>query len=380
MEAFLRDLTVALGGAHDVKILARRITPNAPSRIPDGLVAVPAFDAFRADGVLVEALSFPPARRALLSPLVFQGLPVTGRFAWGRARVPAAAYYSRIVAPVLAHACRDADVIHMWGADMLATAAVRAGHGNGQPVVITPFIHPEQWGHDPASRASFRAADAVVALHDTDAATCRRVGVPATKIHVCGVCTPGITSGGGLALRQRLGIEGPLVLFLGVRRPYKGWHLLLEAAPLVRQTYPQATFAFVGPGPRLPAPSLPHVIDAGAVTDAERAAWLDAATIVCLPSSFEILPVTILEAWSLGKPVVTSDIPTLEDLVGTSGGGVTTARRAVDLAGTIMRLLESPELAFRLGAAGRSAWEDRFRPGHVAALHETLYSRLLGKR
>ena len=43
-----------------------------------------------------------------------------------------------------------------------------------------------------------------------------------------------------------------LVVYLGVRRPYKGVDELLQAATILAKTHPSASFAFVGPGDPLP--------------------------------------------------------------------------------------------------------------------------------
>jgi glycosyltransferase involved in cell wall biosynthesis len=159
-------------------------------------------------------------------------------------------------------------------------------------------------------------------------------------------------------------------MFLGVRRPYKGFDVLLEAAPRV----PGATFAFVGPGP---AVSGERVIDAGPVDDAERAAWLDAADLLCLPSQAEVFPVSILEAWSAGTPVLTSDIPSLRELIAASGGGLAVPANAEALAAALNDLLADPGRLARLGQAGHDRWRDTYTPSVVASRHEQLYAQLL---
>jgi phosphatidylinositol alpha-1,6-mannosyltransferase len=264
----------------------------------------------------------------------------------------------------------------MWGSDLVAAASVRGARLAGVPVAITPFAHERQWGDDPASAAAYREADAVVALLETDADVYRRLGAPASRVEVCGVCSPGVQSGGGSDLRERLGIMGPLVLFLGVRRPYKGYDVLLEAIPRVAATRPDVTFAFVGPGDPIEADGPPRVIDAGEADDAERADWLDAADLMCLPSAGEIFPVSILEAWSVGTPVLTSEIPTLHELVDRSGGGATAAREPEAVAEAIVALLAEPERLQALGESGHRFWKAHHTVEAVTRWHEELYERL----
>ena len=158
-----------------------------------------------------------------------------------------------------------------------------------------------------------------------------------------------------------------------MRRPYKGTDILLAAAPAVTRTVPGATFAFVGPGPALPATEGARVLDVGPVDDDERAAWLDAADVLCLPSDAEIFPSSFLEAWTVATPVVASDIPPLRELVTRAGGGLVAERSAEAIAGALVALLSDPPRARALGDAGHAFWRDGFTVDAVAQLHEQLY-------
>ena len=220
-------------------------------------------------------------------------------------------------------------------------------------------------------------ADAIVALLNTDADVYRRLGARAERVEVCGVCSPGFQAGGGRDLRERLGIDGPLVAFLGVRRPYKGYDVLAAAIPRVVAARPDVTFAFVGPGDPVPTDGPGRVIDVGEADDEQRAAWLDAADLMCLPSAGEIFPVSILEAWSVRTPVLTSDIPTLSELVDRSGGGITAPREPAAVADAILALLAEPERLRALGESGHMFWKTHHTVEAVSRWHERLYERLV---
>jgi glycosyltransferase involved in cell wall biosynthesis len=164
------------------------------------------------------------------------------------------------------------------------------------------------------------------------------------------------------------------VLFLGARRPYKGFDLLLAAAPEVAAAVPGVTFAFAGPGPALESvPEGVRVIDAGLVPDDERAGWLEAADVLCLPSQAEIFPSSMLEAWSVGTPALTSDIPALRELIERSGGGATAPRESDAIARVLSGLLTRPDELARMGEAGRVFWANEFTPERVARWHEDVY-------
>jgi glycosyltransferase involved in cell wall biosynthesis len=174
--------------------------------------------------------------------------------------------------------------------------------------------------------------------------------------------------------RQRLGVDGPLVLFLGARREYKGFDLLLQAGPTVTSSHPAATFAFVGPGPALSdLPAGCRILDVGAVDEDDKALWLNAADVLCLPSAAEILPGSILEAWSVGTPVLTSDIPPLVELVEGASAGRHVARQPEAIAQTLIEMLDNRERLAEMGARGREAWNQRFTLDAVSRRHEETY-------
>jgi glycosyltransferase involved in cell wall biosynthesis len=168
------------------------------------------------------------------------------------------------------------------------------------------------------------------------------------------------------------------VLFLGVRRAYKGFDLLLDAARRVASVRPTVTFVFAGPGDSIqPSPDA-SVLDVGVLDERDRAGWLEAADLLCLPSEAEIFPGSFLEAWSVRTPVLASDLPTLREVMERSGGGVTVPRDAIAIAEAILELLHDRSRLERLGANGRSFWESECTPRAVAEWHERLYESLLG--
>ncbi len=377
VEGFVGLLGRELAQRHEVTVLAQRIDRRQSNRLTDSLDPPPSFRPFEDGGAHVEQIRVAPMRRALLSPLVYQVTPGLRRYAFGRSRIAAAALYARVVAPVISERIRGADAVHVFGGDLIKAAAVRAAREARVPVSITPFVHPRQWGDDPASARVYRSADRVIGLLEADAEVCRQLGVPGDRTAVCGICSPALSPGGGDALRERFGIGGPIVLFLGARRGYKGEDVLLRAAPSVSRVHPDATFVFVGPGPALSrSGGDARVIDAGVVDDDERSAWLDAASVVCLPSEAEIFPTAFLEAWSLRTPVVASDLPPLQELIDSSGGGLAVPRDPERVGRAILELLDHPETASRMGDAGYAFWKQRYTPTAVARWHEALYAEL----
>jgi len=375
-EAHLRLLARALAETQDVRVLAQRIHDGEINLIGDLVLPRKPFASFTDGGVRVEALRVSTlARGAVAADLVAVLARMRIR---GTSELAPNTHerFAKLVGAAVASRLHGAELVHVICGGNLAAAAVQAARMLGVPAVVTPFAHPGQHDDDSASAVAYRSADAVIATTATDASVYCRLGVDPARITVAGVCTEGLMSGGGPSLRHAEGIEGPLVVFVGVRRPHKGLDLLLAAVPEVLARHPNARFAFIGPGARLPQRG-PEMLDLGVLDAVPKAAWVEAADVLCLPSANESFGLVVTEAWSVGTPVVTSDLPVLRELVGAGSGGITVPRERRALATALLSLLDDPRRARALGESGRSYWREHYRPSLVAALHEQLYGRLI---
>ena len=378
IETLVRDVARGVGRAHEVELMALRIDNEPMSPVSDGPRLAPPFEPFTDGPVTVSPLCMSRRQRIALSPLLLQQVPLVRRYTAGRARHGFAWLYARVVAPQLAAAAARAEVMHIWSDGFPAAAGLLAARRAGLPVIITPFIHRGEWGDDKASLATYRQADRVAALVRPGAEDYVALGVAPERVVVSGACSPGVGVADGEALRRRHGIDGPLVLFLGHRGEHKGHRILLEAAVRVPGR-DGTTFAFVGPGPPLSALAFQEgtrILDIGEVDDGQRAEWLHAANLLCLPSASESFGVVVLESWSAGTPVLTSDIPVLRSLVGESGGGLTVARNADAIADALRSLLADPVSLVAMGAAGHRHWQDNYSVERVSDWHVSLYEEV----
>jgi glycosyltransferase involved in cell wall biosynthesis len=308
-------------------------------------------------------------------PLAAELIPLGGRVSNRWLRAYAARYYTAVVRGLLEPMLEPADVVHVLGSNLLAVVAVRSAHTLGKPVAISPFAHLGEWGDDSASISAYKCADALLATTRADAAAYASLGVDRAKIQIVGLPVPDALE--GLELPEQLPVPGgfPVVLFLGQRRPTKRYELVLGAAESVWKRHPDARFAFVGPGRPLPS-SDPRVLDVGRVSDAERAAWLNRATLLCLPSQSESFGMVVAEAWTQRLPVVVSDIPALRELVEDSGGGLVAGNDAPSFAMAISAMLDDRPGASALGVAGHEYWRRRLTPEAVAERHLDVYKQM----
>lgn len=106
--------------------------------------------------------------------------------------------------------------------------------------------------------------------------------------------------------------------------------------------------------------------------------YLAAFDLFVLPSRWESLPISLLEAMSCGVPVVATAVGGVGDLL--AGGRAGRAVPADDdqaLAGAIAELMADAEGRRRLGDHGRELVEARFRRERMVARTEALYLQLL---
>lgn len=120
--------------------------------------------------------------------------------------------------------------------------------------------------------------------------------------------------------RGELGLDGDGILVGGVGRLHeqKGWDVLCRAAPLVRRERPDATFAVIGGGGEgTSLSSIPECAEVRFLGYRRGAASLiPAFDILAVPSRYEGLGLTPLEALFQGVPVVASDIDGLAEVLG----------------------------------------------------------------
>jgi glycosyltransferase involved in cell wall biosynthesis len=112
----------------------------------------------------------------------------------------------------------------------------------------------------------------------------------------------------------------------------------------------------------------------GWVGPEDKPDYLARATLYALPSYAEGLPMSVLEAMAAGMPVITTPVGGIPDVVtdGVEGflvqpGDVQTLREKLQL------LLRDPELAQRMGAAGRRKIETTFARTVVMPRLEQIY-------
>ncbi|MCW2747623.1 MAG: glycosyl transferase family 1 [Nocardioidaceae bacterium] len=115
------------------------------------------------------------------------------------------------------------------------------------------------------------------------------------------------------------------------------------------------------------------------LTDAELAALLASAEVMCVPSLYEGFSLPTVEAMACGTPVIASRAGALPEVVGPDGDCALLVEpgNAEALASAIRDLIDSPELRARLGAAGRQRALDRYSWASVAQATVDAYGEAI---
>jgi glycosyltransferase involved in cell wall biosynthesis len=223
--------------------------------------------------------------------------------------------------------------------------------------------------------------------HEVAARLRQTFRIPVRKVDVVhnGTSLAPLNRPANTALRTALaGTTGrPIVLTPARLHKQKGHCYLLEAAARI----PQALFVFAGDGPE--RESLEAQARQLGVSD--RVVFLGyrqdipdllaSCDLFVLPSLFEGLPLSILEAMAAGKPVVASAIGGTDEAIlhGETGLLVPPADPAA-LAAAIQTVLSNPLLARRLAAAGKARVDREFSVGAMVQRVTQIYEEILSSR
>lgn len=185
-------------------------------------------------------------------------------------------------------------------------------------------------------------------------------------------------------LRDAYG-PGPILLFVGVLRYYKGLSYLLEAMRHV-----DARLLVVGQGPMEPALRAQaqalalgdRVVFAGAVPDSELPAYYRAADAFVLPACerSEAFGLVLVEALASGLPLVTTELGTGTSYVNHHGetGIVVPPRDSQALASALQQLVDDSALRARLSQGARKQAE-RFTADRMVADVLSVYREVLAR-
>lgn len=232
----------------------------------------------------------------------------------------------------------------------------------------------------PAVRWLFRAADHVVVLGELwKTYLIDRLKVDADRISV-------IYSGVANApLKARHRAAGPCrLIYVGRVRMEKGLAELISALAQPQLKGRSWTLTVVGAGETRALQEM--IADCGLSSRVRFTGWLEPAAVqtelagadvFVLPSHYEGMPLSILEALASGLAVIATAVGALPEVLDHDQTALLVPPRDERaLAQAIIRLVDEPDLRSRLGAAGLALHADRFHLDAFARRIVALYDRL----
>jgi len=298
----------------------------------------------------------------------------------------------------------DFDVIHLqdrWFPDFSIALAYAKSVGkpfvvtlhNARPLGIAPHYTVFGSIYDALiGKPVLEKADLVICVSKWAVGDIANYGIPVSRMTAIhngiSVKDYGYSAAKATAFRKQYGFtkDQPLMLFVGRVIRQKGIDLLLKASAKIFSQTPDARLVIVGRGGWLEkmkalAQKLgiaDKVLFLGFLSEDELKSALCGADVFVLPSLWEVLPVSILEAMASSRPVVCSDVGGNSELVRDGFNGFLVRKGDVaGLVSSVQRVLADKKLAARLGANGRRRAEKEFGWPLIASQTIDAYTALI---
>ena len=261
-----------------------------------------------------------------------------------------------------------AEVVHVhgWGCGEDPPGAIRWLARQPYPLVYTEHNSPDPTRLTPIQAAPMNVADVLIAVSQAGADGLRVVGRARPPIRVIPY------SVSPLPAAEPLAHTGFVLTCFARLHPQKGQPVLIEALAQVAPQAPDVRLLLAGVGPTRAALEAQvarlgleqQVTFLGLVSRAELPTLLARTDVVVLPSYWEGLPVSLIEALSAGKAIVASRVGGNPELVSDGVNGLLVPPGdASALAKALLSLANDPERVRQMGAASR----ERFAAGGFAS-------------
>ena len=304
-----------------------------------------------------------------------RGVPITsirmrGRFdlaGWRRALACAATRPDVVVSRFVS--------AQLVGSRIARRAGARHVLNEHMPVTTDGRLVPPRPHQRVLTRVATRSVDAVIAVSESQVEPLRALGYRHITVVPNGVFAADVAD---VAPSPEFENEGFAALCVSGLRPEKRIDVFIEAVRAARGENAEISGYVAGEGredERLTALAEGSGVELlGVRTDARE--LMRAAGAVCLTSEAEALPMSVLEAMALGRPVVATNVGGTAEAVQDSETGFLVEPGDVDgVARALISLAADPARAAAMGAAGRRRQRERFSgeamvDGYLGALGE----------
>lgn len=285
----------------------------------------------------------------------------------------------------------SADIVHFqWLPVQMLDRHLLPDRTAGPLVLTSHDILPREprAGQVAAQRRLYERFDAIVVhSHSGRERLVRDLGIDGGRVHV-------IAHGAFTYLAERPQgspppvpphrTDRPVVLLLGLLRPYKGLDVLLEAwRGADGQSAIEDAELWIAGLPKMDISALrreaPQSVrfDARFIDESELPAYFERADLVVLPYRQADQSGVLFTALAFGKPLLLSDVGGFPELAGTGAARIVPAGDARALGGALRELLGDRDALAQMSAKAAAASRGEYSWEHVAAAHLRLYEQLL---
>jgi glycosyltransferase involved in cell wall biosynthesis len=190
--------------------------------------------------------------------------------------------------------------------------------------VLVPLAHDEWTIHLPMWNRFFELPSGFVFNTDAELAFLRsRFPHVAFNGPVLGVGVERPSDIDPIRFRKAFGLTEPYLLYVGRIDPSKGCDALFQYfIRHVEETRDSRQLVLLG-HPVMPIPGHPQIVSLGFVTEQTKWDALAGCELLLMPSPYESLSMVLLEAWSVGKPVlVNGECAVLKEQCKRANGGI----------------------------------------------------------
>ncbi len=189
--------------------------------------------------------------------------------------------------------------------------------------------------------------------------------------------------------------NAPVILFAGSSEPSRGIGVVADSIGAVAKCFPQAKFVFACRffGTRSSTENLrrtklkieeqgfaENAVFFGGVPNMKQ--LIQAADVVIFPPDTMIFksdyPLVIIEAMAMGKPVIISNVPPLNELFDKNSSMMVKKNSPSELSNAIVSLLSNKKRLFAMGKNASALAQKRFSIKYTSVRYEKLYAQLMG--
>ena len=350
MEVFLSQLVPALGErGHEVRV----ITGHGYMDLPDHEVL---------DGVEVDRFRF---TESLAEPNPREILRISH----------AVAELRREFAP---------DLVHLHFADATTFFYLRTIDAHPAPTALSFHVHPPETtqGLDGAILACIRGVDRIAACSQITLDAVLRMAPE--KRAAAAVVRYGLPIPPGEPTPPSF--EPPVIAAAGRLVPEKGFDVLVDAAPALRERQPGVRIRIAGDGPELPIMRA-QARALGVEETVEFLGWVEpdgihdlfqSASVVAVPSRWqEPFGLVAVQAHFAARPVVATRVGGLPEAAGEEGAVLVEPGDVEGLVEAIAGVVADPERARRMGEAGREHAVREYAFERSVEYHLRLYEEMV---